>query len=142
VVDVGGNCRQLSGMANLTTWEVEKVGSFQGTATPGQVLGRAVDWTLDKAGKLPKVPRVEPNKDHWRTWAEGKPIAINEAWLDGMIRDGRLPGRDVARYRGNREDRAEMLAMSGSDVIVEMLDAVRRTRHRVHLARQRADCVA
>lgn len=120
-------------MATLTTWEADRGGFFQGTATPGQVVGRAVDWMLSKVGQLPKLPKLEPNKDHWTTWAEGKSVSITDAWLDEMIRDGRLPGRNVAQYSGAREDRAELLATSGSHIIVEMLDTDRKTRHRCSL---------
>jgi hypothetical protein len=117
-------------MAKLTTWEADRGGYFQGTATPGQVVGRAVDWTLDKVGKLPKLPKPEPNKDHWTTWADGKPIGITDAWMNDMIREGRLPSRDQVTYSGAHEDRAEMRAMTGSHVIIEMIDTDRKTRHR------------
>jgi hypothetical protein len=113
-------------MAILTTWEAEKDGYFQGTPTPGQAL----DWVLSKIPKLPKVPKPEAFKGHWKTWPEGKPIAVNEAWLSDMISKGQLPTREQVTYSGSREDRAEMRAMAGSHVIVEILDTDRKTRHR------------
>jgi hypothetical protein len=121
-------------MATLTNWQAERGGLFQGAPTPGQGLGRFVDWVLAKVGKLPKLPKPEPNKDHWTTWGEGEPISVTDAWLDEMIRDGKLPVREGAQYQGVNKDRAEMLVMSGSHVIVEMLDTDRKTRRRCKLA--------
>jgi hypothetical protein len=117
-------------MATLTTWEADRGGFFQGTPTPGQAIGQAIDWLIEKFRKLPNVPKPEAYKEHWRTWPEGKPIAITDAWVSGMICDGRLPSREQVTYSGNYEDRAEALSMSGSHVIVEMLDTDRKTRHR------------
>jgi hypothetical protein len=113
-------------MATLTTWEADKGGYFQGAVTPG----RAVDWALDKIGKLPKLPNIEPNKDHWRTWPDGKAMAVTDAWIEDMIRAGRLPSRQQVEYRGNHEDMAQARVMTGTHVFVEMLDTDRKTRHR------------
>ncbi len=117
-------------MAKLTTWEADRGGYFQGTATPGQAVGRAIDWLLVKIGQLPKIPKPEPNKDHWSIWAHGEPIAITEAWIDHMIAEERLPSRDQVVYSGAHEGKAKMREMTGSHVIVEMLDTDCRTRHR------------
>jgi hypothetical protein len=117
-------------MTTLTTWEADKGGYFQGTATPGQIVGRVVDWAWDKARKLPQLPKIELNKDHWKTWQDGKPMGVSDEWITKMIQEGRLPGRDQVTYSGAREDKAEMRAMTGTHVIVEMLDTDRKTRHR------------
>jgi hypothetical protein len=117
-------------MATLTTWEADKGGFFQGSGTPGEVVGRAIDWALDKIRKLPKLPKPKPFTDHWTQWPEGNPIEVTERWRNDMIAKGRLPGEDHVEYRYNRPERAEMLSMSGSHVIVEMLDTDRKTRHR------------
>ena len=117
-------------MATLTTWEADRGGYFQGTATPGQVIGRLVDWALEKVRKLPQLPKIEPNKDHWRTWPDGKPMSVSEEWITKMISEGRLPSRDQVSYSGAREEKAESRSMMGTHVIVEMLDTDRRTRHR------------
>lgn len=117
-------------MAKLTNWEADKGGFFQGTATAGQVVGRAVDWMVDKARQLPKMPKPEPNKNHWTTWPDGKLIAVDDGWINDMSRDGRLPGRDQVEYRGNHEDMTEARVMKGTHVFVEMLDTDRKTRHR------------
>jgi hypothetical protein len=117
-------------MVHLTSWEADRDGFLQGTGTPGEVVGRALDWCLAKIGKLPKLPKPKPFHDHWKTWPEGKPLAITDAWLNKMIQDGRLPTREQVTYSGNHEDRAETRAMMGSHVIVEMLDTDRKTRHR------------
>lgn len=117
-------------MATLTTWEAERGGFFQGTATPGRVVGHAIDWFLDKMGKLPQLPQIEPNKGHWKTWSDGEPIGITEEWLTKMIQEGRLPGRDQVNYSGAHVDKAIMRAMTGTHVIVEMLNTDRQTRHR------------
>lgn len=117
-------------MATLTIWEAEKRGYFQGTATPGQAVGRAVDWFLDKVRKLPQLPNIEPNKDHWKTWLDGEPMGVSDKWITQMIDDGRLPSRDQVTYSGTRADTANMRAMTGTHVIVEMLDTDRKTRHR------------
>jgi hypothetical protein len=117
-------------MATLTTWEAEKGGYFLGTATPGQLVGRAIDWALEKVRKLPQLPKIEPNKGHWKTWADGEPIGISEEWITKMIQEGRLPGRDQVTYSGAHTDKAVMRAMTGTHVIVEMLNTDRQTRHR------------
>jgi len=117
-------------MATLTTWEAEKGGYFQGTATPGQIVGRAVDWALEKVRKLPQLPMIEPNKGHWKTWPDGEPIGVNEEWITKMIQDGRLPDRNQVTYSGAHADKAVMRAMTGTHVIVEMLNTDRQTRHR------------
>jgi hypothetical protein len=117
-------------MPHLTNWEAERGGYFQGTDTPGQLVGRVIDWFLDKIGKLPKLPKPQTMKDHWATWPEGKPIAISDEWLQKMTADGRLPSRERVTYSGAHEQKAEARAMSGSHIIVEMLDTDRKTRHR------------
>jgi hypothetical protein len=117
-------------MPTLTTWEADKGGYFQGTPTAGQVVGRAVDWVLDKVRKLPQLPKIEPNKDHWRTWPDGEPIGVSDEWINKMIQDRRLPGRNQVTYSGAHADKAVMRAMTGTHVIVEMLNTDRKTRHR------------
>lgn len=116
-------------MATLTTWEAEKRGYFQGTATPGQAIGRFIDWMLSQIGKLPKLPNVERNKDHWKTWQQGQPMTVTDAWISKKIEEFKLPTRDQVTYTGARADTAQMRAMEGSHVIVEMLDTDRKTRH-------------
>jgi hypothetical protein len=117
-------------MVTLTTWKADKDRYFQGAPTPGQVVGRVIDWALDKVRKLPQLPKIEPNKDHWRTWPDGKPMGVSEEWPTLMISEGRLPGRDQVKYSGAREDKAEMRSFTGNHVIVEMPDTDRKTRHR------------
>jgi len=117
-------------MATLTTWQAEKDGYFQGTATLGQTVGRAIDWFLDHLRKLPQLPKVEPMKGHWRTWADGDPMSVTDSWITMMIEEGRLPHRDQVTYLGNRPDQALTRVMSGTHVFVEMLDTVHRSRHR------------
>lgn len=117
-------------MATLTTWEAEKDGYLQGTASPGQVVGRAIDLALKSLRKLPQLPKIEPNQGHWKTWPDGDPIGVSEEWITKMINDGRLPSRDQVIYTGAHADRAVMRAMTGTHVIVEMLHTERKTRHR------------
>jgi hypothetical protein len=117
-------------MVHLTTWEAEKGGYLQGAATPGQVVGRAVDLALKSLRKLPQLPNIEPNKGHWKTWPEGDPIGVSEEWISRMISDGRLPSRNHVIYCGAHSEKSLMRAMTGTHVIVEMLDTDRKTRHR------------
>lgn len=114
----------------MTSWEADRVGYFQGTDTPGQIVGRGIDWVLEKLGNLPKLPKPRPMKDHWTTWTEGKPLEISEEWLDRIIGESRLPTRQQVTYSANEEAKAEARAMTGSHVIVEMLNVDRKTRHR------------
>ena len=58
-------------MTTLTSWEADKGGYFQGTASPGQLVGRIVDLALKSLRKLPQLPKIEPNQGHWKTWAVG-----------------------------------------------------------------------
>jgi hypothetical protein len=85
-------------------------------------------WALGKLHKPHPLSAPEPSTGHWRTWPEGKPIGVGEEWLSRMINEGRLPGQ--VTYAGAREDEASMRATTGTHVIVEMLDADRKTRHR------------
>jgi hypothetical protein len=118
-------------MARLMTWEADRRRLFQGAATPGQIVRRAVDWTLRKILKKPRLPWAEPNKGHWKTWPESTPLGVGEEWLSRMINEGRLPGR--VTYAAAQADKAEMQATSGTHVIVELLDTDRKTRHRCAL---------
>jgi hypothetical protein len=122
-------------MATLTIWEADNGGYFQGTATPGQVVGRLIDWALDKIGKLPKLPKIEPNQDHWTTWPEGQPMEVTDDWLKKMIGAGRLPDLGQGGYLGNYEERAQARVITGTHVFVELLDTARKTRHRCLLGR-------
>ena len=120
-------------MATLTTWEAEKGGYVQGTATPGQIIGRAIDWALEKVRNLPQLPKIEANKDHWRQWQSGEPMGVTDDWLKQMIGAGRLPDLGPDGYRGNHADMAQARVMTGTHVFVEMLDTDRKTRHRCML---------
>ncbi len=114
-------------MATLTNWEADKGGYFQGTAT----IGQAIDWFIEHIRKLPKLPKIEINKGgHWRTWPEGELLTVDDKWLTQMIGEGRLPSRDQVTYGGTHAGTAVMRAMSGTHVIVEMLNTDRKTRHR------------
>ena len=117
-------------MVHLATWEAEKGGYLQGTASAGKVVGRVVDSALESLRKLPQLPDIEPNKGHWRTWPEGDPIGVSEEWITKMINDDRLPSREQVNYCGAHSQKALMRAMTGTHVIVEMLDTERKTRHR------------
>jgi hypothetical protein len=78
----------------------------------------------------PRVPKPEPNKDHWTIWPDGRPIEVSDQWIDDMIRDARLPNREKVTYSGAYEAKAQARAMMGTHLIVELLDTDRKTRHR------------
>jgi hypothetical protein len=112
----------------ITSWYADRHGIYQGTPTAGQAL----DWLLTKIGKR-RLPHVEAIAKAWPTWAEGKVQPIDDDWLNAMMRDGQLPGRNEIQYSCVDEDKAERGEHAGRCAIVETLDATTQTRHRLKM---------
>jgi hypothetical protein len=119
----------------ITSWQAERQGRYQGQPSVGDVVDGVVKGARDLiGGRLPKLPKVEPNKDAWQRWPEGHPIAVSSTWVDTMIAQATLPARDACRYEAREADKVSELEMSGSHVIIYVLDTTVRTRHRVTMS--------
>lgn len=115
----------------VTSWEVERAGSFQGRPD----IGKAIVETIKSIAMIPRVglrkfPKIEAEQS-WRAWPEEETFFGDNQWLEDREAEGKLPNLAEPGYCWVRPRKAHQREASGEAVAIYMLNIEAKTRHRV-----------